>query len=328
LKNFTSGLSFHAIAMGISLVLLLIAELVDSTFWDYPFFFFTPSEIPTFWKFFIWGGLLASLTWYLKGGRTPKVDRKAFITKAVNGLALAVLEEFGYRWLFIGLTMIVMQSFNMFIHYIALWLGLLMIVAAIGVLIFAGIGYAGGFKNQASVQRFFAKYNPVYIMLACLVGLLVGILLVAMGLVYMIVFDAIWDYVIIPICNFFSAWQFDDMFNGWFNGIEAPPEARRWRNRQRKEFWKTASGHRFFIYSMVLSNLTYRDGHKYQGLIGWINSWYVGLVLLSAMVHYGFFTALVIHILYELEFIAVGWVFRRFQLARPIKTPSTTAIPM
>jgi len=80
---------------------------------------------------------------------------------------------------------------------------------------------------------------------------------------------------------------------------------------------------------MVISNLTYRDGHKYQGLVGWINSWYVGLVLLSAMVHYGFFTALLIHLLYELEFIAVGYVFRKFQLARPLKTSGTqTVIPM
>ncbi len=63
--------------------------------------------------------------------------------------------------------------------------------------------------------------------------------------------------------------------------------------------------------------------------MGWINSWYVGLVLLSAMVHYGFFTALVIHLLYELEFIAVGYIFRRFQLARPLKTSAmNSVIPM
>jgi len=47
------------------------------------------------------------------------------------------------------------------------------------------------------------------------------------------------------------------------------------------------------------------------------------------MVHYGFFTALVIHLLYELEFIAVGYIFRRFQLARPLKTSAmNSVIPM
>jgi len=307
---------------------LAITELVAPTFIDYPFFFFSPDHITPYWTFFLWGGLLSSLVWYLKGGRVPKVDQKAFLIKAMNGIILAVIEEFGYRWLYICLTMVLMQSFNMFVHYVALWLGLLLVVVSIGVLIFAGVGYAGGFAKQASVQRFFAKYNPIYVMIACLVGLLLGIFLIAMGLVYMIVFNAIWDYVIIPVCNFFSAWQFDNMFNGWFNGIEAPPEESRWRNRNRNEYWNNASGHKFFIYALVLSNLTYRDGHKYQGLVGWVNSWFVGLVFLSAMVHYGFFTALAIHLLYEMEFIIIGWVFRRFQLARPLRNTAAATIPM
>lgn len=57
-----------------------------------------------------------------------------------------------------------------------------------------------------------------------------------------------------------------------------------------------------FIIGAFAANLWFRDGHKYQGLIGWVNSWYAGLVLLYATLTFGLLTAIVIHALYDLIF--------------------------
>ncbi len=69
-----------------------------------------------------------------------------------------------------------------------------------------------------------------------------------------------------------------------------------------------------FIFGAILANMWFRDGHKYQGLPGYINSWYGGLVLLYATLTYGLWTAVVIHMLYDIEFDVV-----RFLMVRSIE---------
>lgn len=54
-----------------------------------------------------------------------------------------------------------------------------------------------------------------------------------------------------------------------------------------------------FIFGAVAANAWFRDGHKYQGPLGIVNSWYAGMVLLYATVTYGLLTAIVVHILYD-----------------------------
>ena len=55
-----------------------------------------------------------------------------------------------------------------------------------------------------------------------------------------------------------------------------------------------------FIFGAILANSWFRDGHKYQGPFGLVNSWYAGMVLLYATVTYGLWTAIVIHALYDI----------------------------
>ncbi len=54
-----------------------------------------------------------------------------------------------------------------------------------------------------------------------------------------------------------------------------------------------------FIFGAIAANSKFRDGHKYQGLTGLINSWYAGMILLYATITYGLWTAVVIHALYD-----------------------------
>jgi len=95
-----------------------------------------------------------------------------------------------------------------------------------------------------------------------------------------------YDAILIPIINVLTLWQFDPVFNG---------------------------GHEpFFIFGAVVANAWFRDGHKYQGIIGIINSWIIGFVMLYATVTYGLLVAVIIHAAYDLEFDFIRYSYRRF----------------
>lgn len=44
----------------------------------------------------------------------------------------------------------------------------------------------------------------------------------------------------------------------------------------------------------------FRDAHKYLGLLGYINSWFMGMLLFWLMFRYGIFTAMVAHAIYDM----------------------------
>jgi hypothetical protein len=52
-------------------------------------------------------------------------------------------------------------------------------------------------------------------------------------------------------------------------------------------------------FSILASNATFRDGHKYQGFIGYINSWIIGFYLFWIMFNYGLIAAMIIHFTYN-----------------------------
>lgn len=55
-----------------------------------------------------------------------------------------------------------------------------------------------------------------------------------------------------------------------------------------------------FIAGAINANVGFRDGHKYQGLFGLVNSWYIGLYLLSVMLTQGLVIAILVHMTYDL----------------------------
>jgi len=57
--------------------------------------------------------------------------------------------------------------------------------------------------------------------------------------------------------------------------------------------------------ALLLANATFRDGHKYGGLIGWINSWFIGMYLFWLMFSYGLLAAIIAHFVYDL---CVFWI--------------------
>lgn len=53
------------------------------------------------------------------------------------------------------------------------------------------------------------------------------------------------------------------------------------------------------VMGAVLANAWFRDGHKYQGLVGFIDSWVVGFVFMYATFTYGLMTAVILHCLWN-----------------------------
>lgn len=67
------------------------------------------------------------------------------------------------------------------------------------------------------------------------------------------------------------------------------------------------------VMGMFSANFAFRDGHKYQGLFGWTNSWYLGCVFIYATLFYGIWVAMVVHIVYNLGITGLVYLIRKFR---------------
>lgn len=72
--------------------------------------------------------------------------------------------------------------------------------------------------------------------------------------------------------------------------------------------WTTLGGLEPFIFhqtgwavgaAMLATNAFFRDGHRYQGLLGFVNSWFGGMFLFWIMFEYGLLAAILIHFTYN-----------------------------
>jgi len=68
-----------------------------------------------------------------------------------------------------------------------------------------------------------------------------------------------------------------------------------------------------FIFGILAANSAFRDGHKYQGLFGTINSWYAGMILIFATMTYGLLVAIVIHAIYDIIFAVTKYLIRKLR---------------
>lgn len=52
--------------------------------------------------------------------------------------------------------------------------------------------------------------------------------------------------------------------------------------------------------ALLATNIKFRDGHKYQGWFGHLNSWFVGMYLFWLLFNYGVVACLIVHFLYDM----------------------------
>ncbi len=67
--------------------------------------------------------------------------------------------------------------------------------------------------------------------------------------------------------------------------------------------------------AMLSANALFRDGHKYEGLFGWVNSWFIGMFFFYLMFTYGLIASILVHFLYDALIFTVQYVDRVIERA-------------
>jgi hypothetical protein len=60
--------------------------------------------------------------------------------------------------------------------------------------------------------------------------------------------------------------------------------------------------------AIIASNALFRNGHKYQGLFGFLNSWFCGMYFFWIMFTYGLLAAILVHFLYDLLIFTTHYI--------------------
>lgn len=100
----------------------------------------------------------------------------------------------------------------------------------------------------------------------------------------------IYTYVVAPVTNFVTVGQARGIIYhplGWFVGS-----------------------------AVIAANAKFRDGHKYQGIFGWINSWFGGLFLFWLMFKHGLVACIIVHFLYDMLIFIVAYIDAAIERAR------------
>lgn len=90
------------------------------------------------------------------------------------------------------------------------------------------------------------------------------------------------NYVMGPVANFFTL--------GLLSNLLVDPAV-----------WAVGAG-------LLAANAKFRDGHKYLGFIGLVNSWFIGMFFFYLMFKYGLLAAIVVHFLYDLFIFIVRYI--------------------
>lgn len=76
-----------------------------------------------------------------------------------------------------------------------------------------------------------------------------------------------------------------------------------------------------FAAAILSANGKFQEGHKYLGLLGWVNSWFIGMVMFYLVFNYGLWTAIVAHIVYDLCIFWIEAAVSVFQPRDPLRNP-------
>lgn len=74
--------------------------------------------------------------------------------------------------------------------------------------------------------------------------------------------------------------------------------------------------------AIIMASVKFRDGHEHLGFIGWVNSWFIGMVMFYLVFNYGLATAIAAHVIYDaIIFTLRGITSDHFSRRVPIRRP-------
>lgn len=241
-----------------------LAEIVWPTFFNYPYWKWTISwgDIWVFWPLFLYGLVTAVLGSIGVLALNEKREQKLLFLDVVTSVLAGIWEEVGYRCLFVFYAMLGLYWLN---------LGISLIVA-MGV--FWGTLYLALAMVDSATKgaRRRGSLNVITVVAA--------IILICLGLFFAVeAFSVNWRYMpgkaVLMLADLVTFYQLSNVFSG---------------------------GDQLFALGLVMTNAWFRDGHKYQGWYGIINSWMGGLIFAGAMVNHGLLTAITVHVVYDCIF--------------------------
>lgn len=70
--------------------------------------------------------------------------------------------------------------------------------------------------------------------------------------------------------------------------------------------------------ALLMANARFRDGHKYQGLFGIINSWVIGMFMFALLFKFGLIACIVVHFAYDALLYLIRYADRLQERARGV----------
>ncbi len=198
-------------------------------------------------------------------------DTEIFLYGVLASVLAGIREELGFRWLFICTSMIGLMVSNWFLGTLGGSIFIILILA-LGVI---SLGLGLGERSVTTTLGGVAL---------TVMGSLLGYAIWYLG--YNDPVYWLWRTILLPITDVLSFGYLTDILHS-----------------------RTIPT--LFMFGALAANVRFRDGHKYQGIQGMVNAWYVGLVLLYATITYGLGTAIVLHVLYDLEIDTIRFVARK-----------------
>ena len=251
-------------------------------FWNFHWDWEKFANIP--WFLLLFGPLLSiGIAIFTKKERYENLETKYSFSEDIKNSAKAgVFEELAFRWL---LFQVAIFTFA-FDQFLINWLNGMGFISAILSWHWFWILVSALLINALAVFGFIIAANSNNGWLT-LLGILMVVPAILLDLAIILLFSKWWyTGVLFPITNFATLGKLGSIF---------------------EMVWTVPA-------AMISVNWKFSSGHIYQGPIGWIHSWVMGMLMFWLMFNFGLFAAMLVHALFDMTLNVIAYLNAEFEL--------------
>lgn len=234
----------------------------------------TIDNVLRFWPLLVYCTILTGIFTIFANDR--RADGRAFGLAIIISVLAGIWEELGYRWIFICTAMIGIVFMN---WLLGTFFGLILIfiILVLGAVVF----YLSISSSSGATVK--------------IIGALSGLATIASSIFLFNIVTLqghdnpmLWFYgtILVPVINFITLGNF-------------------------KHILYNPNLPQLFVFGIIAANAKFRDGHKYQGPVGMLNAWVIGLIMMHATITYGLGTAIAVHAIYDICCFSTRFIVRR-----------------
>lgn len=253
---------------------ILIAGWLWPSYFQYTYWYFSDTflaDVMRFWPAFAWALGMNLLVVIFGDIRSSVYDERLLNRGVIISVGAGVTEEGWYRGVGVFYAMVGLTILNWLFGTMA-WLFIV----------------AGGFGLLALAASVPLMWRDLTF--AGILGRLFGALGLVAVMYALVTFQHepmthLYQKVFYPIISFVSFGLMEPVFTGDHQPL--------------------------LVMGMISANFAFRDGHKYQGLIGWTNAWWMGCVFIFATLNYGLPVAIAVHAVYDILIMLLVYAGRK-----------------